>query len=179
MSRNSHYVVFGAFVLLAVCGCVDEGSDGSTQTFAYELWVPLSALLIGIFAALGGWFLRNTSARFGWGLLVVGSIAAIVFAPSLFRDRAVLDEASFSIRTGIWGLTAVHQVEFDGLQKVRITSEEVRGRRGSKRTNFYLLCETNDGDNVKFPINNKVSQAAAPHFLQRVSELGIPILDET
>ena len=179
MTRNSLYVATGTFVLLAASGCVHEGSDGPTRSFTYELWVPLSVLLVGIFAALGGWFLRKTSARFGWGLLVLGAIAAIVFAPSLLRDRAVVDDASFSIRTGIWGVTAVHHVRFDSLQKVRIISEEVRGRRGSKRTNFYLLCETSDGDNVKLPINNKVSQAAAPHFLEKVSQLGIPVIDET
>lgn len=178
MSRRVHCFI-AVMVLLTLGGCVHEKVDGSTQSFTYELWVPLSALVVGIVAAPAGWFLRKTSQRFGWGLLIIGPLAAIFLAPSLFRDRAVVDDSGFSLRTGIWGLTAVHEVRFEELQRVRIISEEVTGRRGSKRTEYFLLCERKDGTTAKVPVNNKVAQAAAPHFLKRVSDHGIPIADET
>lgn len=168
-----------AVILGATCGCVSEETDGATHVFTYETWVPLSVLLGGLAAAPAGWFLRKSSARFGWALLLLGPVAAIFFAPSLFRDRAEVDETSLFIRTGIWGLTAVHEVPFDTLEQVRIVSEETRGRRGRKRTNYFMLCEQNNGNTAKVPINNAVSEAAAPEFLKRVSELGIPVTDET
>jgi hypothetical protein len=136
-------------------------------------------MLGGVAAFLVGWKFRTTSARFGWGLLILGPVAAIFFAPSLFRDRATLDDTSFSLRTGIWGLTSVHEVKFDELKQVRIVSEEVRGRRGRRRTNFYLLCERNDGTTAKVPVNNRVAEAAAPHILQSVADHGIEVVDET
>ena len=168
-----------AILLLNVAGCIHESSDGPTKTFTYELWVPLSVLLIGVVAVPSGWFLRKENEKLGWGLLVIGSLASILFAPSLFRDRAIVDDSTFSLRTGIWGLTAIHEVKFQNLKQVRIVSEQVSGRRGMKRTNFYFLCERNDGTSVKVPVANNVSQAAAPYFLKRITDLGIPILDET
>jgi hypothetical protein len=179
VNRKPLHCFVVAILLLFVSGCVHENTDGATQTFAYELWVPLSVLLAGLVAAPAGWFLRETSSRFGWGLLIIGPVAAIFFAPSLFRDRAVVDDTAMSLRTGIWGLTSVHDVKYDDLKQIRIISEEVSGRRGSKRTNYYLLCERNDGTTAKVPVNNKVAQAAAPHFLQKASDRGIPIVDET
>jgi hypothetical protein len=179
VNRRSLYCLIAAILLVFLSGCVHENTDGPTQTFTYELWVPLSVLLAGLVAAPAGWFLRKVSARFGWGVLIIGPVAAIIFAPSLFRDRAVVDDTGLSLRTGIWGLTSVHEVKYDDLKQVRISSEEVRGRRGSKRTNYYLLCERNDGTTAKIPVNNKVAQAATPHFLKNASDRQISIVDET
>ena len=168
-----------AVLLLFTSGCVNETTDGAIQTFTYELWVPISVLVGGIVAGVAGWFLRGVLGNLGWGLLIGGPIAAIFFAPSLFQDRVVLDDSKLSMRTGIWGLTAVHEVQYDELKLVNIISEEVRGRRGKKSTNYYLECLRNDGTTAKVPINNAVGEAAAPHFLDRVSELGVPIQDKT
>lgn len=179
MSRHSLYYFVIAILVLSLTGCVQESSDGAGRIFTYQLWVPLSVLLVGVAGGVGGWFLREQSARIGWGLLIMGPLAAVFFAPSLLRDRAVVNDNKFSVRTGIWGLTAVHEVKLANLKQVRIISEQVRGRRGSKRTNYYLLCEGSDGATSKVPVNNAVSEAAAPHFLKRVADLGIPILDET
>jgi len=179
MNRVSVYCFLAAVVLSGASGCVHESSDGPTRTFTYELWVPASVLIGGLAAAPAGWFLRKSSARFGWGLLFVAPIAAIFFAPSLFLDRAVVDDNTFSLRTGIWGLTAVHEVRFDDLKTVRIIAEETSGRNGSKRKNYYLICERIDGSTSKVPVNNNVAQAAAPRFLEKIADRGIPIQDET
>jgi hypothetical protein len=179
MGRQVSLGCLALFFLGMVSGCVREHTDGPVQSFTYEMWVPLSVFLGGIVAAPVGWLIRNASSRLGWGLLIIGPIAAIFFAPSLFFDRAVIDESKFSVRTGIWGMTSVYEVKFDELVSVSIVSEEVRGRRGSKRTNYFLLCQRGSGISEKIPVNNNVSEAAAPHFLKRVAERGIPVLDET
>ncbi len=179
MDRRAADYFVAAILLLALGGCVREDSEGPTRTFAYELWVPFSVLLLGVVAGPAGWFVREKSKRFGWILLILSPVAAVVFAPSLYRDRAVVDDAGFSLRTGFWGLTAVHAIEFADLQRVRIISEAARGRRGFGRKNYFLLCERTDGSAAKIPVNNDVSEAAAPHFLKRVSDLGIPIEDKT
>lgn len=179
MNRNLIRICLLAVVLGATGGCVREESDGNTHVFTYELWVPLSVVVVGFGAVPAGWFLRQKSARFGWSLVVIGPLAAIALAPSLLRDRVVLDETSFSRRSGIWGLTSVQHVYFDDLRQVRITFEVVRGRRGRDETNYYLLCEQKDGSQVKIPLANSVIETAAPHFLEKVSNHAIPILDET
>ena len=170
---------FAALFVLLMSGCVNESTSGESQTFTYELWVPASVLIFGVVASVAGWFLRSSLGRFGWALLILGPLAALFGAPSLFLDRAVVDETRFTLRTGIWGMTSVHEVEYDELKRVSVISEEVRGRRGRKSTNYYLECQRNDGTKAKIPVNNKVGETAAPHFLKRVSELGVPVVDNT
>lgn len=179
MPRSFRYVGLAAFLLLGFCGCVKEEVNGSTVTVTNELWVPLVTLLGGIVGAPVGWSLREKSARLGWGLLILSPIVVIGFVPSLFLDRAVVDDTHFSLRTGIWGLTAVHDVKFADLNRVRLVSEESRGRRGSKRTNYYLVCERKDGTSAKLPLGNQVAETAAPHLISRARALNIPVIDET
>ncbi|MES2794184.1 MAG: hypothetical protein V4719_31515 [Planctomycetota bacterium] len=179
MQRRVLRIAFAAILLAGLSGCVQETVTGTNHIYTYELWVPLSTLLAGIVAIPAGWFLREKSSRFGWGLLIFGPIAAIFFAPSLFRERATVDDSGFTLRSGIWGMTAVHEVKFAELQKVRITSEETRGRRGAKRTNYYFLCECRNGTSAKVPMNNEVVKAAGPYFVTKLAELKIPIVDET
>ena len=178
---NFRYKLYfvAAGLLLLCTGCVNETVEGTTQTFTYELWVPISLLIGGLAATLIGWFFRDVLGRFGWALLVLGPLLAVFFAPSMFRDRAVVTETAFSLRTGIWGLTSVHEVEYDDLAMIRITLEESRGRRGRKRSNYYLVCKLNDGSEAKVPMNNKVAEAAAPAFLGHAAKLGVPIVDQT
>jgi len=176
MNRNIPFYLIAVFVLFGTSGCVRESSDGETLTVSYQLWVPVSVLLGGLVAAPIGWILHKKSIRFGRSLLILGPLAAVFFAPSLFRDRAVLDDESFSLRTGIWGMTAVHEIEFDELNQVTITEEE-RRRRGRKSTNTYRFCSRKDGTNAKIPLNNQVSKSAAPILLERLAKFGVPIED--
>ena len=115
-------VCFIALVLLlSMGGCVKETTESTIQTFSYELWVPLSVLLVGILATAAGWKLRDTSARFGWGLVVMGPCAVFLFAPSLLREQVIVDDTGLYTRSGIWGLTAVRDVKYEDLQLVRFT----------------------------------------------------------
>jgi hypothetical protein len=167
-----------ALLLMASCGCVRETTAGGARVFSYELWLPIVVLLGGVIGTIAGVLLRQIWSRFAWSLIVVGLLATLLFAPSLFRDRAVLDDSSYSLRTGIWGMTAVHHVRFEDLARVRVAAEEKRGRRGSTRTNYYMYCERKNGTTSKVPLGNRVAAAGAQHFLDAVKSRGIPLLDE-
>ena len=179
MPRSIHCAALPALLLLGVSGCVREDVNGSTITVTNELWAPFLALMGGVAAAPAGWFLRKKSNRIGWGLLIFSPILVVGIAPSLFLDRAVVDDTHFSLRTGIWGLTAVHDVKFADLSGIRLISEETTGRRGRKRTNYYLLCERKDGTSAKVPLANQVAETAAPYLIERAKALNVPIVDET
>ena len=167
-----------AFLLLFFSGCVNEEIEGDRHTFTYELWLPALVLVGGIVAGVAGFFLREATGRLGWALLIGGPIAAIFFAPSLFLERAVVDDSMFSNQSGIWGLTAGTEVQLDEIKSIRITSKEVRSRR-RRSTNYYLVCTTNDGSDVTIPVNNKVSETAGAYLLRQAAGRGIPVLDQT
>ena len=125
-----------------------------------------------------GLSLRRISGRLGWMALVMGPLAVVLFAPSLLRDRVSLGENGFQVRTGLWGLTSVHEVDFARVQRVRIVSEEKPGYHGIPHTNCYLLCEQKDGTSDKVPITNTVCKAAAPRIFQALKDRRIPIINE-
>ena len=177
MYRKSTLLFIVAALILVTSGCVNEASDGATRTFTFALWVPLCVLVGGLIAGTVGWFFRESMGNLGWAFLIVGPACSMFLAPSLLQTRTIVSDTSFSQRAGVFGLTAVHDVSYEDLKKVRITSKVTR-RKGRKRTTFYFNCERKDGTTVVVPVNNKVSEAAAPYFLKRVSELGIPIVDK-
>ena len=179
MKRNLPHYIFACLVLAALTGCVQKSANGSSHVFTYEIWVPLLVLMGGIVGAPAGWFVRHASARLGWGLLILAPIGAIFFAPSLFMEKVVVHDDALTVRSGIWGMTANHDVKFDNVQMVRLTSEEVRGRRGRKTTNYYLVFVQKDGSQAKVSINNNVTEAAAPLILEKMDDREIPIINET
>lgn len=166
--RTRFLLLLLAMILATASGCVEESESGSTRVFKYQLWVPLSVLLIGVVAGPAGWLLRKQ--RYGWFLLIAGPLAAIFFAPTLFLERVTLDDNTYSVRSGIWGMTAAHQVELSKLKQVTIQVEETRGRRGRKSKSTYLVCENQDSSITKLSANNDVTRAAATHFLEKVEQ---------
>ena len=173
------WAVAAGLFLLAASGCVRESNNQGEHVFQYELWVPLCVLLAGLAAAAGGFFVRKHNSRIGWTMIIMGPVAALGFAPSMFLDRAAVSKDAFDVRTGIWGQTVIPTVQFADLREVRITSETKRTRRGGKSTSYYLMCEKKSGGSTKVPINNAVAQAAAPLILEEAKARGIPVRDET
>jgi hypothetical protein len=165
-------------MLLAAGGCIQESNGKGELVYQYEFWVPLAALAIGAVATPIGWILRERSARFGWSLVVLGPIAMVLVAPSLFCECAHVSEQGFHIRTGIWGLTSVHALQFADIKQIRVSSETTFGRRG-RRTSYYLHCDKKAGGSSKVSISNGVSEASALAILEQADARGIPILDQT
>ncbi len=177
--RRALRTAIAVISILMLSGCVQHIENGKNETFQYEFWVPLVALLAGIVATPVGWILRNRAGRFAWALLIGGPLAAFLLAPSLYCDQVRVTDDSIHVQTGIWGMTAVHDVKLDDVQTLKIISETSTTRRGGKRTNYFFLCERKSGDPVKFPMNNAVARAAASAMLERVTERGIPVVDQT
>ncbi|WP_428307356.1 hypothetical protein [Lacipirellula sp.] len=159
-------------------GCIRETTEGTAHVFQNELWVPIVTFLGGIAACVGGWFVKSHSERFGWAMIILGPIAAIGFAPSLYLDRAAVDDSGFSLRAGIWGMTAVHDVKYDSLRQIHLTKEESYGRRG-KKVSYYMVCDRTSGEPAKISLGNQCAEAAAPLFLDAAQARGIPITNET
>ena len=177
-NRSRLFLVLLALVLIATGGCVHESDSGSTHVVKYEWWLPLSVFLGGAIAGPAGWLLRRSSERFGWGLLILGPLAAIGLAPSLFMESATLDDNTYKVRSGFWGMTASQDIELSKLKTVTITTEERRGRRGRKTKSNYLVCEFQDGTTTKLSANNDVTRAAASHFVDKISARGITVNDQ-
>lgn len=179
MKRKIFYCLT-ALGFLAMSGCVSETTKGSAHIFGYELWVPIAVLLGGIVAVPAGWMLRTATERLGWVLMILGPVAALLIAPSLFVDCAVVDDTSYTNRSGIWGMTSYHEVKFADLNQIRVTEEEERGSRGRTTIKCYLNCDLKNGTTLKIPAdNNDVSEAASLQFLKTAKERGIPIVDAT
>ena len=160
-------------LLLMITGCVSETTSGSTQTFAYDWWVPLSVIAGGIAAAPIGWVLRSKSERYGWGLLIAGPLFAVL-GLFLFSERAVLDDSGFVTSR----LFNKQEVKFDTLKMVRISSEVVTGRRGRRETKFFVTCTRTDGTTEKIGVTNAVLEAALPKFIEKVAQRDVQIINE-
>lgn len=173
MNRRFHPFCVLTVLLLSVTGCVSEQTSGSTQTFAYEWWLPLSVVLGGIAAVPAGLALRSKSERYGWGLLIAGPLFAVLGA-FLYSERAVLDDSRFVSSR----LFKSHEVKFETLKLVRITSEIVTGRRGRKETKYFVTCTRADGTTEKIGVTNAVLEAAVPKFIEKAAERNIQIINE-
>lgn len=75
-----------------------------------------------------GFVLRKTASQLCWVLILAGAFSIVGLAPSTFIDRSEVDDESVSIRTGLWGWTAVSGVRFQDLRAVRLTTETTVGR---------------------------------------------------
>lgn len=160
-----------------ITGCVEESYIQGVRYFRYELWVSGALFFGGVVVATIGFLLRQWSAKFGWALLVLGGLSTIGMAPSIYLDEARLSEESYFNRTGIWGLTAVHEVKFESIKTIQLTTEISRGRRGRKKTNHYAICELKDGSELKLPLNNAINEKSGRAFLQEADRCGIPIIN--
>jgi hypothetical protein len=163
------------FVAMA-SGCVRETTNGDEHRFSYELWVPGLLFLGGLIATPAGWYLRETTARLGWGLLILGPIAAFGFAPSMFLDHVEVRPDGFSRHSGIYGMTANAEVKFTDVNHMHLSTVEERGRRGRKVMRTYIMWEMKDGSTVKLPAGNDVVEAAAQTMVDAAGEAGVQMV---
>lgn len=166
-------------MLSVLAGCVRQSTQGAEKVYSYELWVPLSILLLGMSAAPVGWLLRNSWKKSGWGLLAAGPLFALVVAPTWFLASGRVSDESISMRRGFWGLSR-HEVRFDDLAELRLTKEVKRqGRRGARWTAYTLVCSRRDGSAIEIPLENPVSSQAVSDFVNRAMARGVPYRDDS
>ena len=178
LARATRFALL-ALPLAFLAGCVKEQTDGSSSTFTYELWVPALIFLGGVAAAPLGWVLRQKSGRLGWGLMIAGPVAALVFAPTMFLDKIVVDADHFQVRTGIVGMAETHSIKFADLKAVHLTVKTSRGRRGRKTTKEYLVCESKTGNRTEVEMSGRLATAAARPLAVQFANHQIEVIDET
>lgn len=164
----------GAMSCLALAGCVTRSSDGVAVTVGYAWWLPLGIALAGLAAIPIGFLWRRKSARLGWVLMTFGPAGAIMFAPSLFLERTVVDATSVTVRSGIWGRTAGLDVDLQALQSIRIETE-MTGGKGNRRIEVLVFVGKNF-TSFRLPLNNDVKIEGAKEIVARAKQLRIPLL---
>ena len=174
---NRAICLVGLMLLVAMAsGCVRESNNGDAHRFGYELWITGLVFLGGLIATPVGWFLKDTTGRLGWALLILGPIAALGIAPSMFLDHVEVRPDGFSRHSGIYGMTANAEVKFADVNHMHLSTVEECGRRGRKVMRTYLMWEMKDGSTVKLPAGNSGVEAAAQSIVDAADQAGVQMV---
>ena len=160
-------------LLLTGAGCIQKRVEGDQTVFAFERWVQIGVILIGLLALPAGWFLRRRSARLGYGLIIAGPLALIFLAPMLFSDEVRIDDRHFESRHGFWWSPTTHVVAFDDLSQIHLRVEVKQGRRG-KSYSYYFDGRKKSGGQETVPLGDLMKEAAV-EILVRAKANNIPI----
>ena len=172
-SRKSRTVASCSFLLL-LTGCISESTSDSVDRVSYSWWVPVVILLAGFACVPFGLMFLRSSARLGWGLMIVCPLAALMFAPSMFFEQVSVTDSGYKVRSGIWGMTANQEVNFGDASNLRIVEEMSTGRRRRAYNVFYFDMKTG-GEPARLPLNNDVKVAAGPYIMRRAKAAGVNV----
>jgi hypothetical protein len=117
--------------------------------------------------------LWKKSGRLALALVVVGPGAALALAPSLFFESVYVDGRGCKVASGIWGMTANLDIEFDQMKSIRIAHEETGGRHS--RLIEVLYFEMRSGQVARFPLNNELKTEAGKEIVARAARRGITV----
>lgn len=171
-------VLFAASLLaLSATGCVRETVDGSVTRIGYELWMTALWVVAGLVAVPAGWVLRPNSPRIGWPLLIAGPILLFGVAPTAALTTGEINDEGFAVRSGVWGATAGGEAKFADVSALRQTSEKTTGRRGRKKTTYYLNYDLKTGGSGKISLGNDVAFRTAERIIEVGTSKGIPYSD--
>lgn len=173
--RSGLQICLMAACCLLLAGCVTRSDSDAGASFHYEWWLPLSVLVAGVAFVPIGLGLRKQSERLGWGLIIAGPLAVLMFAPSLFLERTLVSDQGFEVRSGIWGMTANQKVDFNAVRSLRIAEEETGGRRSRQIEVLYF--DLLSGPAARLPLNNDVKIEAAKEIVTRLTQRGVPLAD--
>lgn len=159
---------------LAAGGCVDRSVKGDEITYGFSWWVPVITLLGAIVLLPAGWLLRNKSSRFGWAMILIAPVLALVVFPTTLTDKVRVDANHFESADGVWFMSTKHDVKFDDLHELRHVTYEERGRRGRKRTKQKFLCVRTGGvkENVSIGM---LLQRAEEEIMERAKAKGVTV----
>lgn len=165
-----------AIALLAglLSGCTTEYRDGETTVFTFAWYIPTLVILGGIVALLVGLVIVRKGGKWGWALIILGPLAAVVLGPGLVQDKVTINQSGFTLRTGFWFAPTLYEVRFKDVTGMQLISES--GRRGRK--SYYILCLTRSGSQ-KVPEGDLMRNGPSDRILEMAAELGIPIEDRT
>jgi hypothetical protein len=173
-------VVMVSLLALAAGGCVDRTVNGDEVGYSFSWWVPV-AVLLGALAALPLGFiicLRSArSARFGWALMILALVLALLVFPSMILDKVKVDVDHFEARYGVWFAPSRPNVRFEDLRELRRVTYTERGRRGRVLTKHKLVCVHNDGHQESVPLDNLLRRAE-PDIVERAQAKGVAVTAE-
>lgn len=162
-----------ALLVMTCCGCVERSTSGSVTTYYNALWATAACVLSGLAGGVAGWFLRAVSERLGWALMIGGVVLVIGVTPTVFFEKTTVRDDGFFVRSGLWGMSS-YDVKYVDTRNIDLTMEVTRGRRGSRNTHYYLVCEQKAGEAKKVPMGGACKEAA-PLILAGASAHGIMI----
>ena len=169
---------------LSLSGCVDKKINDDVTTFSIALWVTAALVLGGCSLIYGsrfvpkrtdGWF--RFSKRIRLTMIFVGA-ALLYVSLAAINDRVTISPSGFTETTGLIGMSHVHEVRFQDIEKIEIT-KEVSGIGRNKTTNYFLLCYGKNGDVKKVPASSQCMQSAFPDIIRALSAAGIPVINKT
>ena len=174
MKRRMRWIV-AAMGLAAVSGCYQQTSENGGLVFSYQAWVPV-AVALGCLALVPVGILLFTQKKRLWGVVLAlgGPIAAIVIAPTMYKDRVVVNDDGFYSRHGFWWDPTVHEIKYDDLNLVKLIVEEKIGRRGRKSYSYYYDCSFKSGKQERVPLGDLIRQAL-PEITGRFRKHGVQV----
>ncbi len=154
---------------LLVGGCVTTTVGDAGTSFGYAWWVGCAVLAaFGAATVIG----IRLLPRHKWlGLVLV--VAGLVLAPIGFLERVDVDANGFSVRSGIWGRTATHDIAFDTLLSIAIGQEDTGGK--ASRRIGVLVMTRKDGSVERFALNNDVKIEGAKEIIKQASARRVPV----
>jgi hypothetical protein len=169
--RTSGWDLVITLPLLVLAGCATRYVNGDQVTYRFNLMAVVGVGVAGALAMPLGWFLRRFSQRIGWVLMVVGALALVLVAPSMWHDRVEVDDEHFACSVGALG-GSHHSIRFANLQSIRWVEEESQGR--ARHTNYFLDCVKKDRTVERVPVGDLMKEAVG-EILAQARAHGVPI----
>jgi hypothetical protein len=175
-SRGALVVAVSMLVILGG-GCVDRTVKGDEVGYGYSWWVPVVELLGAMAALPQGLVTRRRSSRFGWGLMILAPLLALVVFPAMILDRVKVDSEHFEAHYGFWFAPSRPSVRFDDLRELRHVTYKQRGRRGRVTTKHKLVCFHLDGQQETVALGDLLRRAE-PDIIERAQAKNVAITAE-
>lgn len=171
-----HLLVVAASCL-AICGCVREKVNGGTTVYDFESWTWLAAGAGGLGLVAAGWLMSESAWWRRGGVALIGVILLVVLVPGMLTDRLEVDNDHFHIRTGLWFNQVDHDIRFDDIQRMELTSKSRWSRRG-KRTSYDLAVYHRSGAIENVPVGD-LMKAGLVNIADRARMHGAEVVDRT
>jgi hypothetical protein len=169
MPRRSYPLL--ALPLLTAAGCATRTETGDLATYRFSLLIILGVAALSALAIPAGWLLRRFSQKYGYVLMIVGALALVLAAPSMWNDRVEVDANHFAFNVGALG-GSHRSIQFADLRSIRWIEEETQGR--GRHTNYFLDCVKKNGSVERVPLGDLMKEASAEIF-ERAEARGVPI----
>jgi hypothetical protein len=164
---------------LAFCaslsGCADRSVDGGTVVFTWPPSVGLLTILAGLACFWAAWLLREKRLEVSIGLVIVGLLVLVFFAPARFMDRVIINDEAVETRYGIWFSPTVLRFHYAGVESLH---HEVRVTyvKRKRRKEVVVVFVRSDGGRSTFE-PGWLSRHAVPEILDRARSLRLKVVE--